>query len=175
MVTEEELAKMSPEEMAEFQKRNCVFCQIAAGKIPARAVYSDEHCIAVLDINPATKGHLLLMPKEHFSVMPQVPEYLLEHILMVSKGLSQSALKAFQCRGSTIFVANGVAAGQRAPHFMVHVIPRYDGDGLPLAIPRREVPKNETDAIAAVIKKALGRSEERRVGKECRSRWSPYH
>ncbi len=159
MVTEEELSQMTPEELAEFQRQNCVFCQIAGGKVPAKMVYSDNESIALLDINPAAKGHMLLMPKEHYSVMPQLPENLAEHLFMVCKGLSQAALKALHCKGTTIFVANGIAAGQKAPHFMVHIIPRNDGDGLSLGMPERSIPKKELDAVSAALKKALGMPE----------------
>ena len=155
MVTEEELSQMSPEELAEFQKQNCVFCQIASGKVPAKVVYSDEESIAVLDINPAAKGHMLLLPKEHYSVMPQLPVPLAEHLFMVTKGLSQAALKALQCKGTTIFVANGVAAGQKAPHFMIHIIPRSDGDGISIAIPSKEFSKKDSDSVSAVLKRVL--------------------
>jgi len=159
MVTEEELSQMSPEEIEEFQKQNCVFCQIASGKIPSKTVYSDDESIAVLDINPAAKGHMLLMPKEHYSVMPQLPVHLAEHLFMVTKGLSQAALKALQCKGTTIFVANGVAAGQKAPHFMIHIIPRNDGDGISIAIPAKEFSKKDTDAVSAVLKKVLSKKQ----------------
>ncbi len=156
MPSEEELSQMTPEQLAEFQKQNCVFCQISAGRVPARTVYSDSESLAVLDIHPAAKGHMLLMPREHYSVMPQLPEHLAEHLFMVCKGLSQAALKALHCKGTTIFIANGVAAGQRAPHFMMHIIPRNDGDGLSLGIPERNIPKQESDAVNAALKKALG-------------------
>src|SRR3989338_11313188 len=169
MVTEEELSQMTPEELAAFQKQNCVFCQIAAGKVPAKIVYSDDESIAVLDIHPAAKGHMLLMPKEHYSVMPQLPEHLAEHLFMACKGLSQAALKALHCKGTTIFIANGIAAGQKAPHFMIHVIPRNDGDGLSFGIPERDIPKKELDAANAALKRALGLKErivEAEVAKE---------
>lgn len=156
MVSDEEISQMSPEELAEFQKQNCVFCQIAAGRVPAKIVYSDSESIAVLDIHPAAKGHMLLMPKEHYSVMPQLPEHLAEHLFMACKGLSQAALKALHCKGTTIFIANGIAAGQKAPHFMIHIIPRNDGDGLAFGIPERSIPKRELDAANAALKKALG-------------------
>ena len=155
MVTEEELSQMSPEEVAEFQMQNCVFCQIASGKVPSRTVYSDEESVAVLDINPAARGHMLLLPKEHFPVMPRVPEHLVAHLFMVAKALSQAALKALQCKGTTIFVANGVAAGQKAPHFMIHIIPRSDGDGVAMGIPERSLPDRDVGAVAAVLKKAM--------------------
>lgn len=156
MVTEEELSQMTPEELAAFQKQNCVFCQMAAGLVPAKTVYSDNESIAVLDIHPAAKGHMLLLPKEHYSVMPQLPEHLAEHLFMVCKGLSQAALKALHCKGTTIFVANGVAAGQKAPHFMVHIIPRNDGDGISLGITEKSFPKKELDAVSAALRKVLG-------------------
>ncbi len=159
MATEEELSQMTPEQLAEFQKQNCVFCQISAGRVPAKTVYSDSESLAVLDIHPAAKGHMLLMPKEHYSVMPQLPEHLAEHLFMVCKGLSQAALKALHCKGTTIFIANGVAAGQKAPHFMIHIIPRNDGDGLSFGIPERNIPKKESDAVNAALKKALGMRE----------------
>lgn len=155
---------MSPEELAAFQRQNCVFCQIAAGRVPAKAVYSDDDCIAVLDINPASKGHMLLMPKEHYSVMPQVPAHVIEHLFMVCKGLSQAALKSLQCRGTTIFVANGVAAGQRAPHFMVHVIPRSDNDSIGLVIPSRGFQKKQSEAVAALLRKALMKDKDVKEG-----------
>ena len=160
MVAEEDLDQMTPEEMAEFQKKNCVFCSIASGRIPARTIYSDEESIAVLDINPAAKGHMLLMPKEHYSVMPQLPEPLVKHLSMVCKALTQTSLKAMQCNGTTIFIANGAAAGQRAPHFMIHIIPRKGGDNAFPAIPLNEFPKKETEKIKAALAAALGKKRE---------------
>lgn len=151
-----ELSGMSPSEIEEIQRKNCVFCHIASGKVPARKVYEDSECIAVLDINPANQGHMLLMPKEHYTIMLQVPEHLIGHLLVIAKGLSQAGLKAFQSKGTTIFAANGTSAGQRAPHFMLHVIPRLDGDSIGLYIPSRALPEKEAEKIAAALSAALG-------------------
>src|SRR3989338_7972024 len=104
---EQDISKLSPSEVEELQKENCVFCHIASGKVPARKVYEDDRCIAVLDINPAGMGHTLLMPKEHFTVMLQVPESMIGHLFVVAKLLSQAGLKSFQGKGTTIFAANG--------------------------------------------------------------------
>ncbi|MBU1111257.1 MAG: HIT domain-containing protein [archaeon] len=125
---EEKLKKMSPDEIAELQKQQCIFCQIISGKIPSKKVYDDEHCIVVMDINPATRGHCLLLPKKHFAIMPQIPENILDHLFIVSKAMSKILLKSMRVDGTNIFVANGAAAGQRAPHFMIHIIPRKEGD-----------------------------------------------
>jgi len=141
---QEKIKNMSPEELKEFQKQQCIFCQIISGKVPSQKVYEDDKCFAVLDINPANKGHILLLTKEHYAIMPQVPEDEISHLFTVSKYLSQAQLKAFKAQGTTIFVANGVAAGQRAQHFMVHLIPRFENDGVKaLDIPQKEI--NETD------------------------------
>src|SRR3989338_3114112 len=104
---QEKLKNMSPEELKEFQKKQCIFCQIVDGKVKARKVYDDDKCIAVLDINPASPGHLLLLPKEHYTIMPQMPEDELSHIFMVAKSLSNSILRALGARGTNIIVANG--------------------------------------------------------------------
>ena len=74
---QEKLKNMKPEELAQLQKQQCIFCQIISGKIPAKKIYDDEIAIAILDINPASKGHLLLLPKEHYMIMPQVPDGVL--------------------------------------------------------------------------------------------------
>ena len=147
---------LSEAELEELQRKNCVFCHIASGSVPAKKVYEDEHCVAVLDINPASPGHVLLMPKEHYTVMFQMPEQLLGHVFLIAKGISQAGLKAFQNKGTTIFTANGVAAGQRAPHFMLHIIPRMPGDNVGLYIPSRALPANEAEQIAAALTAALG-------------------
>ncbi|MBI2141747.1 HIT domain-containing protein [Candidatus Woesearchaeota archaeon] len=153
---EPDISKMSPSEIEELQRKNCVFCHIASGKVPARKVYEDDSCLAVLDINPASPGHMLLMPKEHFTVMFQVPEQLIGHVFIVAKGLSQASLQALQGKGTTIFAANGTAAGQRAPHFMLHIIPRMAGDNIGMYIPSRALPEKEAAQVAAALSAALG-------------------
>ncbi len=114
------------------EEEQCVFCHIASGKIPTKKVYEDDKVAAVLDINPATPGHILLVPKQHASIMPQMSEEVVAHIGMVAKQLSHALIRALKIDGTSIFAANGVAAGQRAPHFLLHVIPRSQNDGVGL-------------------------------------------
>ncbi|MBT4936025.1 HIT domain-containing protein [Candidatus Woesearchaeota archaeon] len=125
---EEKIKNMSPEELQEFQKQQCIFCQILAGKVPSKKIYEDEKCIAVLDVNPAAKGHVIVIPKEHYAIMPQIPDTEISHLFLIAQKMSQVILKSLKSAGTSIFVANGLAAGQRAQHFMIHVIPRRDGD-----------------------------------------------
>ena len=143
----EKLQKMSPEELAEFQKQQCIFCQIIKGTIPSRVVYKDEKVTAVLDINPAVDGHVLVLPNEHYAVMPQMKEEDLKHLFKVVRGLSQTIIKTIGVEGTTIFAANGPAAGQRANHFMVHVIPRAKGDGIPLEMELKEISQDKLDLV----------------------------
>lgn len=127
---QEKLAKMSPEEREAFFRQQCIFCQIIDGKIESTRIYEDEDCLAILDINPANPGHILLMPKKHLQVGPQVPQEVMERLGKVTKALSNCCLQALKCEGTSIFVANGLPAGQRAQHFMIHIVPRKSEDGL---------------------------------------------
>lgn len=129
-ISEEELKNMSPEQIAELQKQNCIFCKIIKGEIPSKKVYEDEHSVCILDINPASEGHVLVLPKEHYQIMPQMPENLIKHLFIVAKEISQAILKAFGAKGTNVFAANGPVAGQKAPHFMIHVFQRSESDGI---------------------------------------------
>jgi len=155
---EEKIKDMSPEQLKDFQKQNCIFCQIVSGKVQSKKIYEDNRCIAILDINPANPGHILLLPKEHYAVMPQMPEEEIGYLFMVSKALSSAMLKALKAEGTNIFVANGVAAGQRAQHFMMHIIPRRENDGITaFNIPQRQMPDSDLEKIKKVMANAVAK------------------
>ena len=144
---QEKIKQMSPEELKDFQKKQCIFCQIVAGKVQSKKVYEDDRIIAILDVNPANPGHILLLTKEHYSIMPQIPDEEVAHVFMVAKALSNSMLRSIDAQGTNIIVANGIAAGQRAQHFMVHVIPRKDNDGINFVLPQKTMEQNEVEAV----------------------------
>jgi len=152
---QEKLKNMNPKELEEFQKQQCIFCHIAEGKVESKKIYEDEKVIAVLDINPANLGHILLLPKEHFAIMPLMPDDLIKYISMVAKALSNALLKALKVDGTNIFIANGIAAGQKAQHFMLHIIPRNKNDNLPLTVPQRPANKSDLDKIKVILKKKI--------------------
>ncbi len=153
---QEKIKNMSPEELKEFQKKQCIFCQIIAGKIQSRRVYEDDKCIAILDINPANPGHILLLPKEHYSIMPQIPEDEVSHLFVVVKTLSNAILKALDAKGTNIIIANGIAAGQKAQHFMVHIIPRKKKDGIRFEIPQNKQSEDELEEVRKGLCSSLG-------------------
>ncbi|MBD3304381.1 HIT domain-containing protein [Candidatus Woesearchaeota archaeon] len=161
---------MTPEQMAAMAKQQCVFCQIASGKVASRKIYEDDKVIGVLDINPANPGHVLLITKEHYVVMPQIPDDVVAHVGMVAKGISHALLRTLQAQGTTIFAANGVAAGQRAQHFMLHVIPRMENDGIGIEPPEHEISDSDYKKILQALKpgiaKAFGKEAEKEPEKE---------
>lgn len=154
-VTQEQLENMAPEEVAELQKQQCIFCHIVQGKVASKKVFEDEYCIGILDINPANPGHILLIPKEHYQIMPQMPDDVIGHLFMVTKHLAQAALKALQVGGVNVVIANGTAAGQKAPHFMIHIIPRTEGDGLQFVLPQKQISDKDLHVLKANIKQRI--------------------
>lgn len=129
-VTQEDLENMSPEEIAEMQKKNCVFCKIIAGDVPSHKVYEDDKIISILDIYPSTKGHTLVLPKQHAPIMPTIPPDIFKHIFRNIKYLARGVREGTPSANTTIFIANGAAAGQQSPHFLLHIIPRDKNDSL---------------------------------------------
>src|SRR3989338_1954831 len=160
---QEKLKNMSPEELKEFQKKQCIFCQIIEGKVQSRKVYEDDSVIAILDVNPANPGHMLIMPKEHYSIMPQMPDEETGHIFAVAKALSNAALRSLEVQGSNIIVANGVAAGQRAQHFMIHLIPRKENDNIHFQMPQKTIDDSELKKIRKMLADSLGAKAEEPV------------
>ncbi len=162
MVDENGQPQLSDEEIKkrlEMMKENCIFCKIASKEIPSKIVFEDDVCLAILDINPATIGHLLLMPKEHYMMMPMVPDEVLGHLAVIAKYLSELLENTFDCKDVTTFIANGAAAGQQSQHFMMHVIPRYENDNLNFDIKGEgNLSESELDGLANKIKARLSQS-----------------
>jgi histidine triad (HIT) family protein len=121
------------------QKDNCIFCKIIAGEIPSMRIYEDPEFIGILDINPASEGHVLLLPKRHFQIMPQMPPEIVGNLGLACSAISSKILRSIKCEGTSVFIANGGIAGQRAPHFMAHIIPRYANDGISLSPELKEL------------------------------------
>ncbi|HIH38280.1 HIT family protein [Candidatus Woesearchaeota archaeon] len=126
------MPEMTPEmkEALQKQKEQCPFCKIISGEMFARKAYEDDKIIAVLDINPAAKGHLLVMPKEHYPIMPLIPYEDFTHLFLRAKELAVALEEGMISFGTTLFIANGWIAGQQSQHFMLHLLPREKNDRL---------------------------------------------
>jgi histidine triad (HIT) family protein len=156
------LENMTPEEILELQKKNCIFCKIINKEIPSQEVYSDDKVMVILDINPANEGHCLILPKEHYQILPQIPDDLIGYLFVIAKKTSRTLLKGLGVKGTTIFVANGALAGQKAPHFMIHVIPRKSDDML-FQIPKNTVDEKQLNEIQGKLSARISASTGRKV------------
>ncbi len=107
----------------------CVFCKIVAGELPAKVVYEGNHIIAILDINPVNKGHTLVISKEHYPRIVDVPDEVLCEAIKVAKAVAHRIKEKLKAEGVNLFQTNGSAAGQEIEHFHLHVIPRFRNDG----------------------------------------------
>ena len=111
------------------QKKQCVFCKLIAKEIPGKIVFEDAKTIALLDIYPAVKGHTLFLPKEHYPILPYMPEDDFTHFFSLLPSVIKAMKDSMVATAFNLFIASGGAAGQQAPHFMVHCLPREQGDG----------------------------------------------
>ena len=110
----------------------CIFCQIVRKEKEAYLVYEDERCAAFLDAYPVNEGHTLVVPKEHYENIYDIPEDIFTHVMKTGKKLAMNYQEIFQSIGLNIIQSNGTAAKQTIFHFHLHLIPRYQNDGLAL-------------------------------------------
>ena len=155
-VSEEEWQNMSPEERLEFQIKNCIFCKIIKGEIPSKKVYENDNFLGILDINPGTKGHVLVLPKKHVQIMPQLGAELCGELGVVAKTISEKLKKALDVKATSVFIANGAVAGQNAPHFMTHIIPRKNDDNIKLNPELKKIDINTINTHRKKFINALG-------------------
>jgi len=106
----------------------CVFCKIVKGQIPCAKVYEDEKVLAFLDIAPANKGHCLVLPKEHYETMLDIPMPIFDDVMQAARKVARAMSSALGSEGFNILVNSSKVAGQLVPHAHVHVIPRFKGD-----------------------------------------------
>lgn len=107
---------------------NCIFCKIANGEIPSTTLYEDEDFRVILDLGPATRGHALLLPKEHYKDLFDLEDEVAAKALVRAKRIAGRLQKAVGADGINLVQNNGEAAGQTVFHFHMHLIPRYQDD-----------------------------------------------
>ncbi len=129
----------------------CLFCKIAKGEIPSRKIYEDNESIAFLDINPANRGHCLIVPKKHFENIYDIDDSTLEKLMVTAKNLSKIIKDKLACNGINIVQNNERHAGQIVNHFHIHIIPRYENDNVVITYQRVSL----SDADFEDVKKKL--------------------
>ena len=121
-------------------KDDCLFCKIAKGDIPSATIYEDRYFRVFLDVNPASKGHCLIVPRELFAL---------------ATGVARALRKALSCDGLNLVQNNGKVAGQTVNHFHLHLIPRYEGDQLGLLWKAKHLKEEEMEELRKKIKNAI--------------------
>jgi histidine triad (HIT) family protein len=133
----------------------CIFCRIAQKQVPSSLVYEDEKAVAFLDIRPLNEGHTLVVPKEHYETVFDIPQELIMHLHGITKKIAIAVKKATKADGISIIQQNGEAAGQEIFHLHIHVIPRYEGQKLPSFSDINEAEKEKLSQTAVKIRKYL--------------------
>jgi histidine triad (HIT) family protein len=131
---------------------DCIFCKIAAGEAPAAVVHEDERTIAFMDINPATRGHMLVIPRRHARDLLEIDAEDLGATVAVGRQLARRAMERLGADGVNLLNSCGRAAWQVIFHFHLHVIPRYESDPLRLPWVPGEGDKDEVAAAAAQLR-----------------------
>ena len=112
-----------------MKEENCIFCKIANGEIPSATIYEDDDFRVFLDLNPAARGHALIVPKEHFANLFEMDEESCKKAIVLAKKIGSRMKEKLGCDGLNLGQNNGEAAGQTVVHFHMHLIPRYKEDG----------------------------------------------
>mgnify|MGYP000062681979 CR=1 FL=1 len=133
-----------------MKKEDCIFCKIANGDIPSKTLYEDEDFRVILDLGPATKGHALILPKEHADNLYELPDETASKVFVLAKKLAMKMKEKLNCDGLNIVQNNGEVAGQTVFHFHMHIIPRIKGDTVNVGwVPGTA----DNDTIASIVEK----------------------
>lgn len=115
-----------------MRDENCIFCKIAAGEIPSATLYEDDDFRVILDLGPASKGHALILPKEHYRNLYDIDDETLAKAALLAKKMVKKLTDVLGCDGYNVVQNNEPCAGQTVFHFHIHLIPRYEGDNVGL-------------------------------------------
>jgi histidine triad (HIT) family protein len=135
---------------------DCVFCKIMAKQIPATVVHEDEHTLAFMDIGQVNPGHVLVALKKHVENIFALDEAQAAAVFGSVARVARAIRGAFEPQGLSVYQANGAAAGQTVYHLHIHLVPRYEGDGMALTWPVKNPPRDKLAEYAEKIRAKLG-------------------
>ena len=136
---------------------NCVFCRIVAREIPATVVHEDEHTLAFMDLGQVNPGHVLIAVRAHAENLYGLTDAQAGAVLRAAARVARAIRDAFGPEGLSVYQANGKAAGQTVFHYHVHLVPRYEGDGMALTWPVKNPPREKLEEAAAKIRASMPR------------------
>ncbi len=136
--------------------KDCVFCKIVNGELPAVKLTEDSKTLSFLDINPVNHGHILVLPKKHYETVMDIPGKELAKVMEKVPALARAVAEVTNADGLNIFQTNNACAGQTVPHVHVHIIPRHKDDGFHFGWRQGRYSEGEMDRMQWGIMKALG-------------------
>ena len=134
---------------------DCVFCRIVRGELPASKVYEDEQTLVIMDIQSVNPGHMLVLVKPHHENNYSLDDSLAGAGLRTAARMARTVKKLTGCEGVTLLQANEPAAAQTVFHFHIHVVPRWADDGVALAWPAKNPPREALEDMAARLREAV--------------------
>lgn len=135
---------------------NCIFCKLASGEIETATLYEDDAFRVILDASPASKGHALIIPKQHFENLYDLDEETARNIMPLAKKMVLMMTHILGCDGYNIIQNNGKAAGQTVFHFHMHLIPRYSGDQVGIGWKMEKLSEKEKSALVRAAAEYTG-------------------
>lgn len=136
-------------------EQDCIFCKIIKGDIPCAKIFEDSKVLSFLDIAPANKGHALIVTKNHYETLLEIPDEELQDIMNTAKKIARAMSSSLAMEGFNILMNNKKVAGQLVPHAHIHIIPRFSGDGHKLNWKPKKYKDKEIDEYKEKIKKFL--------------------
>lgn len=134
-----------------MKKDDCIFCKLANGVIPTNSLYEDDVVKVIFDAGPASSGHVLILPKEHFDNVYALDDDTAAHVFQVAVKVAKALKEGLNLEGLNIVQNNGEIAGQTVFHFHMHIIPRYKGDTVNVGWKPGEVTDEEIDKIKSLV------------------------
>jgi len=136
-----------------MKEKDCIFCKIADREIPSKIIFESDLVLAFLDISPISKGHTIVIPKNHYSNLEDISEYELTELYKEVKRLATTIHRKLKIEGYNVLQNNFTAAGQVISHFHVHIIPRnYRDELIQIHIPRAQASEEELDEVYKILK-----------------------
>lgn len=135
----------------DMKDNNCIFCKLANGDIPTATLYEDEDFRVILDANPASKGHALILPKEHYADLYELDDEIAAKVMVLAKKMVTKLRGVLGCDGYNIVQNNGECAGQTVFHYHLHLIPRYEGDNVGIGWKLNELTEKDKEEILSKL------------------------
>ena len=134
---------------------NCIFCKLANKDIPTNIIYEDDRFTVILDASPATKGHALILPKQHFANIYEIPDETAAKAMILGKKMATAMTKALHSDGFNLVQNNGEAAGQTVFHYHMHLVPRYIKDNVTMTWVPGKADTEELSTLSKALRKRI--------------------